>query len=245
MTRNSLLTRILPTLAAVAFTALFTALGFWQLGRADFKNQIWRDFQRSKDAEAQAVTSLAELEGLARYTPVRLTGRFDSDHQVLLDNRIRAGRVGVHVYTPLLLDGGAVLVNRGWRPMPPDRRSLPEAPAPAGTATVSGRVSPPPATGLELGEAGRPEDWPWLTPYLHPGDLAPVLGVPVASSVILLDPVSPHGFVREWEPATLPPERHTGYAVQWFALALAVIVVWAALTWRAARWKRRDHEVES
>ena len=33
-------------------------------------------------------------------------------------------------------------------------------------------------------------------------------------------------------PNTLPPARHLGYAVQWFALALATLVVAGVLTWR-------------
>ena len=36
-------------------------------------------------------------------------------------------------------------------------------------------------------------------------------------------------------PNTLPPEKHRGYAVQWFALALAVLVTALVLTFRKAR----------
>lgn len=36
---------------------------------------------------------------------------------------------------------------------------------------------------------------------------------------------------------TLPPERHLGYAVQWFGLALATLVIALAMTWR--RFRRR------
>ena len=33
-------------------------------------------------------------------------------------------------------------------------------------------------------------------------------------------------------PNTLPPEQHRGYAVQWWALATAVAVIWLVLAWR-------------
>jgi cytochrome oxidase assembly protein ShyY1 len=28
------------------------------------------------------------------------------------------------------------------------------------------------------------------------------------------------------------PERHLGYAVQWFALALTLVVIWIVVNWR-------------
>jgi len=45
--------------------------------------------------------------------------------------------------------------------------------------------------------------------------------------VLRLDPAMPLGYARDLEllPNTLPPSRHLGYAVQWFAMALAVLVI--------------------
>ena len=49
--------------------------------------------------------------------------------------------------------------------------------------------------------------------------------------VLLLDKDQPGGFVREWNPVVVGPERHVGYAVQWFALAAALVIlyVWVNL----------------
>lgn len=231
------LARIIPNLAAVAFTALFVALGFWQLGRAEFKRELLIDFQGAAARQPQRVEAPGELAGLERYAPVEIAGRYDGGRQIFLDNRVRDGRIGVEVFTPLLTGGGALLVNRGWLPMSPDRASLPVAPAPSGELTVRGRVSPPPAVGLELGDARPPERWPWLTPYLRLEEAESALGRDLAGRVILLGANEPHGFIREWEPATMFPERHVGYAVQWFALAAAVVIVWLALTLRARKRK--------
>ena len=56
----------------------------------------------------------------------------------------------------------------------------------------------------------------------------------LAPRVLRLDPDLPIGYARDLDllPNTLPPERHLGYAVQWFALALAMLVIAALLTWR-------------
>jgi surfeit locus 1 family protein len=52
---------------------------------------------------------------------------------------------------------------------------------------------------------------------------------------VLLDPGEPHGYVREWQPPGLPPERHWAYAIQWWLFAAVLIGVWAMLTARRAR----------
>src|SRR3546814_11778724 len=56
----------------------------------------------------------------------------------------------------------------------------------------------------------------------------------LAPRVLRLDPAAPLGYARDLDvlPNTLPPERHLGYAVQWFALALAVLAIAALLTFR-------------
>jgi cytochrome oxidase assembly protein ShyY1 len=58
--------------------------------------------------------------------------------------------------------------------------------------------------------------------------------------VLRLDPALPGGYARDLEllPNTLPPSRHLGYAVQWFGLALTVLVVALVLEFRRHRRRR-------
>ena len=71
--------------------------------------------------------------------------------QILIDNKVAAGRAGFHVVTPLsLADGRVVLVNRGWIAQTASRAVLPEAPPPPGVVTVQGRIAIPAAGYLEL-----------------------------------------------------------------------------------------------
>jgi surfeit locus 1 family protein len=61
-------------------------------------------------------------------------------------------------------------------------------------------------------------------------DIQLALGVPVESRIVLLDPVMPDGYERAWRPSLgFGPERNLGYAVQWFAFALVVLVIYVAL----------------
>jgi cytochrome oxidase assembly protein ShyY1 len=49
---------------------------------------------------------------------------------------------------------------------------------------------------------------------------------------LLTDPAPSSGFVREWTPNVMPPERHAAYAFQWFALAVATIAIFIVRHWR-------------
>ena len=74
---------------------------------------------------------------------------------------------------------------------------------------------------------------------LEPAKIAASAGLAaIAPRVLRLDPALPLGHERDLDllPNTLPPSRHLGYAVQWFGLALAVLVVALTLQWRT--WRR-------
>ena len=64
-------------------------------------------------------------------------------------------------------------------------------------------------------------------------DVEAALGITVESRIILLDPGRPDGFERDWRPALgFGPERHLGYAITWFALALVAVVIFVATSLR-------------
>jgi surfeit locus 1 family protein len=42
---------------------------------------------------------------------------------------------------------------------------------------------------------------------------------------VRLDPTAENGFVRQWIISAMQPERHLGYAVQWFAMALVLSIM--------------------
>ncbi len=137
--------------------------------------------------------------------------------------------------TPLLLQGIDVhlLVNRGWLPVGPDRGQLPDLAVSEQTLTEVGLIVATPASGLVLGSSGYDEDgWPRVVQQVDLARIEEQLGAPLLPFVLRLSPNSEHGYVREWQIRPgLSPERHVGYAVQWFALALALVALcmWAAV----------------
>lgn len=228
------------TLGALAFGALFASAGSWQYGRYQEKLALFAAFEQGSRSAAQA--GLPADAGLAalRYQPLRITGRYDPQRQVLLDNAVVGSRVGYYVLTPFLTDTGAVLVNRGFVPAPPERSVLPAVPVDGRPREIAGIIDSLPRPGLRLAEpdpgAGAP--WPRRIVYPDAAGLAAMLGYPVRDFQLLLDEAEPDGYLRRWTPSTLPPETHLGYAVQWFGLLAAVLVVYFLLLWRYLRSRK-------
>jgi surfeit locus 1 family protein len=224
--------------ALLAFSA-FAALGTWQLQRGLGKRD--RLTQQAAAERADAARPLAEVLAAPDAGGVqRVAGRGRYERLLLLDNQQRAGRVGLRVYGVAAVDGAAprLLVDLGWIAMPPDRRA-PRPALPAGERELRGLLAPWPGQGLRLGDNPWPENpgaAPLLT-YLDRTELQRELRVPLGAGVLRLDPALDYGWARDADllPNTLPPERHYGYAVQWYALAAAVAVIYFVLRRRAQR----------
>lgn len=210
-------------------------LGLWQLQRAEEKRALLEVWRASRTAEAQPLREVLKGEG-HRFQRVRVSGRYDGTHHYLLDSRIKDNRLGYEVLTPLRLSGSGrvILVNRGWVPAGGSRGDLPEIPTPDGRVEVTGHLVGPPQAGIRLGppDPGKGR-WPKVVQYLKPARVSDQLGSPVVGRVIQLDPEADHGFRRDWgAPVSFGPERHVGYAVQWFALAGTLLALFVVLTVR-------------
>jgi surfeit locus 1 family protein len=226
------------TLLTLAAVVLFINLGRWQWHRAQHKRALADEF----GAGGQSVAELGAraTSALPRYTQVRLPGSYDGEHQFLLDNMSHNGQPGYEVLTPLRLnDGRTVIVNRGWVPLTASRSQLPDvhfdftaAQMPAVAPT--GRLDDLPVAGIALGHVppapGAP--WPKLTSFPTMADLSAALGQPLQSRQLLLNPGEPAGFVRDWHPAGLGPERHLSYAIQWWAFGALTLVLYGYMNCR-------------
>ena len=216
--------------------AVFVSLGCWQLGRASEKQALFDAFMQGGRETVDA--SGLGLDELARYQHVRLRGSYDATRQVLLDNMPSAtGRPGYRVLTPFVrADGrGWVLVDRGWVPLGATRAALPDVAVGEREREVSGILDVLPIPGVRVGPAAAPGSAGWPRVLLFPteADVESALGVDVESRIVLLDAGAPEGFERKWRPALgFGPERHLGYAIQWFAFALVAMVIFVAVNLR-------------
>lgn len=228
-------------LLALILAGLFASLGTWQWGRADHKRAMLAEVRQAVDRRDDAAPLSAAGDERLRgdYGWAAGEGRFIEAPAVLLDNQGRQGRPGVRVYRAYApaAGGAPLLVELGWLPVAADRR-MPAIALPGGSVGLRGLLAPPPAAGFVSAEPARQPGGELLVAALDTHRLADALGVPsLAPRVLKLDPQLPLGYPRDLDilPNTLPPERHVGYAVQWFGLALAVLATAAVLGLRRCR----------
>jgi surfeit locus 1 family protein len=224
-----------PTVVTSVLLGILVSLGFWQLDRAEQKKILLTQYgSEQKQTILQLEAGLKSAVGL-EYKDAVVVGHYDSDHQLLLDNRTHAGQAGYQVLTPFLIrdSGVAVLVNRGWIPLGNSRDRLPEVTVREDRQRLSGRLKIPPRKVFMLGEEAPRTGWPWRIQKIHIESLSTELGRTLLPVVLLLDAGQPDGYVRQWRPLVgFGPERNVGYAVQWFGLAAALLIIYLAVNTR-------------
>lgn len=227
-------------LLALLVIALFCRAGAWQLDRATQKRTMLAESARVLgERKSLPLSAAAEPVRAGVYDWAEGEGRFARAPAVLLDNQSREGRAGILAYRVFLPSSGAppLLVELGWLPLPGDRK-LPPIEMLPDTVRVAGLLAPPPSAGIAAAGAAPQANGDLLAIGLEHEVLAPALGLPtLAPRILRLDPALKFGYARDLDilPNTLTPERHLGYAVQWFGLALTVLVTALLLSWRRYR----------
>ena len=226
----------LITLFVLLFT-VFVSLGRWQLRRAEDRTAAQDRFAMGRDLPVLTAPLANQESEEYRYRSLELRGQYLSSRQVLLDSMIHEGRAGYHVLTPFLPlnESRWLLVNRGWVEADPDRRVLPRVEVGENTRVVRGRIDALPRPGLELGGSIGPEAWPQVALFPSFDELERRFGEPLLQYQLLLDAELADGYVREWQLRMLPPERHVGYAIQWFSLAGTLFVIAVILSVRSRK----------
>lgn len=221
----------------IAGVALFVRLGFWQLDRAREAQSLLAAFDAAPRATFEDFSAVSTTPPPDRFPHVRVSGRYVADHGYLRDEQVRGGRLGVEVLDAFAVNGSAavLLVDRGWvawTRAPGTQPALP--PLPAGAVELAGVYAPFPGSGMRVGgnALARQTAWPKLTLVLDPAEIAGDLGRPLLPRLLLLDADAASGFARSWAPAIMPPARHQAYAFQWFAFAVAALILFAARHWK-------------
>lgn len=224
--------RLVPTLAAMAMLALLLSLGRWQVNRAAEKQERQALYEmRAKEAPYRLTGPVDSAEALA-YRRVEAHGHYLGAAQVFVDNRVREGRAGFHVVTPLQLDGtrATVLVNRGWVARTETYPQPPVVPVPEGDVHVRGVAVVPSARFLEL------------SPQVVAGAVWQNLSIARFREqtkldvlpVVVLASAPAAGAVPVVEEPDTGIAKHQEYALTWFSLAATVAALWIGLNLRRA-----------
>ncbi len=212
------------------FTAFFLPvtvnLAIWQLSRAEEKQQLLEDHQQRGIAQPVALASLKDQPD-QQYVRVKVRGEYDNRSPLLLDNRVRHGRPGFEVISLFqTMTGQWLLVNRGWLQGSMDRTQLPPIDDIDGEVELTGYLYQSPGEQIMLGEdRWAVEDGPKIIQNAAPEKVAEKLSLPIYGYTLRLDEQQPGAYETGWDVVNLMPGKHTGYAVQWTALAMALVVL--------------------
>ena len=224
----------LMTLLTIALCLVFIRLGDWQWDRGVHRQAEWDAFARG--ADAPVALGAQPLDSMQRFERISVPGIWDGERQFLIDNRSHGGLPGYEVLTPLqLADARVLLVDRGWVAFTGSRSRLPVIALSRTTpVALTGRLDNVPVGGLALGHAAPTTDstWPKVTSFPTLAELSAALGEKIEPWMLLLDPASPDGYVRDWQPPGLSPLRHWSYAIQWWGFAVTLVIIWVIMSAR-------------
>lgn len=242
--------RLWPTLAAVVAIALMLSLGDWQLSRAREKESRQAQHEQlSRQPTIALPTTPVKFEDF-QFRQIEAHGTYVPLHTIYLDNKIVRGVAGYQILTPLRLGVSAetgndasamhVLVNRGWVAAGNDRSKLPQVTTPAGQVIVAGISVSPTQKTLELSaETVSGQVWENLDLERY----RKATGLTLQPLLLLQhddakDGGARDGLVRQWERPDSGAAKNLGYAFQWFAMALTLLIIYLVLSVKRVK---RDH----
>ncbi|MDR2212348.1 MAG: SURF1 family protein [Pseudomonadales bacterium] len=216
------------TLLYLLLLPLLLRLGFWQLAREQEKLALLAVYESRQQQAPAPLETLNPADDL-QYRQVRLSGAPDNAHLFLLDNRLYQGRAGYEVLQALRADDGLlVFINRGWVSQGATRADLPEiAPLPA-RLQVQGSIYVPVGEPVLLSDELMSAGWPKVIEALQLEEMQRVaeLDGTLFPYTLRLAEGAEGALIRAWPLINLSPAMHRGYAVQWFAMALALSLLY-------------------
>ena len=226
-----------PTVFTVPVVLLCLGLGSWQIERLIWKRELIAQRQAAVAAPPIAAPRRAEKARDLEFHPVTDEGVLLHDREIFLGATSEAGRNGYQVLTPLREPGGRIVfVNRGFIPAElKDPKTRLEGQV-AGAVQVGGLLRLPPAEKPVWFLPDNRADlnyWFWIDlPAMAAAD-----GLDrVASFYIDADATpNPGGWPKGAVTRLALPNDHLQYAITWFSLAVALIVIYVLYRRRNTR----------
>jgi surfeit locus 1 family protein len=220
--------KLIPTLVTVVLMPVLLSLGFWQLDRSEEKRKILEQQEQTSQLPTLQITGKNEILDTIAYRRLAVTGRFLGDYLIMVDNKVHNGQVGFFVVTPFRIEGSdtAVLVNRGWVRATGDRNVLPDITTPQDTMTIYGTAKLNTKDIVSFSDQNRLGDgWPALVRWVDIPELEKTIPYKLKEYLLLQEPASQQDYVRDWKLINSTPAKNLSYAVQWFSLATALLLI--------------------
>ena len=219
-------TTVIALTITTACVLVMCWLGFWQLDRMAQKQQ-----RLDSITQKQGKESLSLIQALGtddpRDRPVTFEGTPDAKRVLLLDNQIYQQQIGYDVLVPVNTNAGWLLVNYGWLPAPDMKRTLPSVTINnKGVQQFTGVLSEPSDNPLIQETVLDVATYPVRIQQVSVEGVGRLLELDLQPYIVVLTDESSE-FLRHYEPVVMPPEKHLGYAIQWFGLAIAAAIIGA------------------
>ena len=210
--------------------SLLIKLGSWQLTRAEEKeqrlariNELVGNEHQSLERVISALSDELELND----QPVLLNGTFEDEVLILHDNQTLNGQLGYRVYQLFNHQNQMpVLINLGWIKGSKDRSVIPNVEALTGTYQIKGNIR---IVESPMVLATQSYQWqpniPLRVQQIDTDVMSEILDQQLLPFVVYVDTNETIGYQKSWQPIVMPPEKHRGYAFQWFSLAIAWLVL--------------------
>ena len=229
-------------LFVILLAGVCVRLGIWQHDRHEQRTAENEIVRAHLDEEPRPIDEVIgpddeSVPTDSQWTPVTVTGTYDTEHEVVEKYQTRDEGPGVDVVTPLVTESGtAVIVNRGWMATPNNSADVDIPAPPSGTVTVTG--------------------WVRVDSTADAAAIEPTDGQVRAVSSAGIETALPYdaypGYVNrtEQQPAGddgLEPEPrpdlgqgpHFFYAMQWFFFAALAVFGWFYFAWTEAHPRPR------
>lgn len=234
--------RVKLTALVLTLLPILLMLGFWQLSRYEQKLSLEQAYEARHALEPLTLEQLQHQED-PLYMPFTVSGHFDPERYFLLDNQIFQGAAGYELLMPFLTDEGQwLLINRGWIPAG-QRQQLPEITTDPAHLVLTGFAYKPLGKPFMLGEDTWSEGWPKRIQAYNREKVSAALGEPMPGFYLVLGGGQAQAEQVRPMVVNLKSGKHMGYAVQWFAMALVMMLLYGFHMIRSGRNNNNKYEV--
>ena len=209
--------------------------GFWQLSRAEEKQQIK---ERMDAVQINKPETWTDWQQLKAFDPVEINGQYSHTH-FLLDNQISEGQVGYFVFTAFqTTDGIWLLINRGWTDNSEQNFAVKQS-----QQNIQGLLADWPRPGVQLGEQTLSNQVIQHVTYLEQQPIIDLLkqrhcqqnadeNCIILPQVLKLDAMMDDGYQRQWQLPRMTVEKHQAYAIQWFTMSLVLCFIYVLFVYK-------------
>lgn len=233
-------------IAMLVLVLLGIQLGFWQLRRAEYKDQLATELIQKEQLKPISANEKQWKLDQVQFHRMIADGQWIESEGVWLDNRPHPlGRdpktgitTGLNLLMPLKIQVQQltyiVWVNRGWAPRNfIQRDQVPEIPSNKNSIQVSGVAFANAGNTLKIADedGSRASDGRLLLQNFSLEEASKKLNIPAQPFILRQEAISLNdgnqdSLDRHWQLPESGAARHRGYAIQWFALTGMTFLFW-------------------